>query len=350
MQIVQCAALLLPLILCAEHKVQIQLHNSKTTTAYLNPIDLTSGEDLPGLLPYGFIINTKRVTSKNIIVRSQKINIPKNARALLLTLPKHEGDKLCQDIHLSPLPLQPSKFNDVILKEYHVPIYLQFTETASNVRHGQQQNIQSPKEKGKPVGASSLKVELNSTLRRTVIALFDKEEHRRWPNIVIGHTNCSHAEECKVQVLQPLSQTSNNSMDPNYISIPLNQDYDITYIKIQSKIIDLTKKLKGSSMNKNPHIIIEIEIIGKRADESIIFPPKLNARILYAARDEIKNIPEMEGNCCNIYFHFKIVKDSGIIDHHFISEDENDSGPTYVRSPKTRRHGLVASIPHHDKS
>ena len=96
-----CSALLLHFVLCSdspaasspsEHKVQIQLHKYKksTSTTYLEPLELISRELFPELLHYGFILNTKRKTLK-LVVRNQTLDIPMNAKALLMTLPRREG-------------------------------------------------------------------------------------------------------------------------------------------------------------------------------------------------------------------------------------------------------------------
>ena len=253
---------------------------------------------MTGLLPYGFFINTNRVKCDKLIVKKQTLNIPKNAKALLLTLPKHKGEEFCQDIQLTPLPLQLSKFKDVILKKHHVPIYLQVGETTVQVEHGQEPRARFQNEKEahpdnhSPDGVSdskdqeylefsetavqvehgqeqkarfqqkkdSLQRELYITAKENVMALLDRQSELGWPNIVIAHINSSNPQDCSVQVLQPLTQTSNKTLRNEYFSFPLNQNYDITCMKFQNKMIDLTKTLKLSSMNQNLHIIIQLDV------------------------------------------------------------------------------------------
>ena len=177
MRVIQCAALFLPLFLCADppkglstdDKVQIQLHNDKTHITYLKPLELKNKDKLPdGLLLYGFIINTDSVYSRTIKVKNQEINIPKNTKALLLTLSKDQGEEFCQDIKLTPFTLKLPEFKDVMLKEYHAPIYLQFAEPPVQAEQGRKQDSRHHTEKEEnisdnqsPAGVSSSESENN---------------------------------------------------------------------------------------------------------------------------------------------------------------------------------------------
>ena len=100
-------------------------------------------------------------------------------------------------------------------------------------------------------------------------------------------------------------------------------------MKFQNKIIDLTKTLKLSSMNQNLHIIIQLDCIEVHADKSLMLPSKPCARIYYAAIEEVKDIPEMKGNSCNMYFRFTIPKGYWGI---------GSSSYPPIRRPKPRRH------------
>ena len=372
-------ALLVPFVLCCDspstspskHAVQIQLHKSQTTTTYLNPLDLKSSEDLPELLPYGFIINTNEVIPRKIIVKDQLLNIPKNAKALLLTLPKHQEEKFCQDVQITSLPngLQFPEFQNIVLKETHVPIYLQFTATPVQVKHIRKQRHSIRREKEEdhpletltnpttshkekeddhlcetlsPVTANDYsKKELKEIARNSVRVLFNEVgERTRWPFLAVGKISAINFKGDNAQVMQPRTQTANKILEPKYFSIPYSQNDDYTFIRIQKKIINLTRKLKGSMMNKYPHLIIEMEIVRKESDESIKFPHRPFINFRYATVEDFKNLPDVESNHCNIYFQFKILKNSTYVDFRLVKEEESNKS-----SPKPRRHSCIGTSP-----
>ena len=338
-----CSALFLPFVLCSdslavsspsEHEVQIQLHNMKTYTTSLKPLDLKIRDDKNGLLPYGFIINTKRVNSETIIVKNQKFDIPKNAKALILTLSKHQGKEFSQDIQLTPFTLQPPEFKDVTLKKFHVPIYLQVAERAVQVEHGQEQEprLHNEQEAKLIVDHDPAGIDYKqATLWKAVCRLFKEVGRPKWPLVALGKMNAATEKGGNVQLIQPLTQTSNKTLDAKYFSIPYSQDGELTIMKIQKHYFYLTKYLKESKNDKNPHIVVGLKNIRKKSDESPIFPPSPTAHYRYATEEEIENIPEIEKNMCNIYFHFKILEESSIIDSQKVEVIEEEPEE---RSPK----------------
>ena len=336
MRIIQCAALLLPLFQCAnipkasssEQKVKILVHDSKTTTAYLNPLDLMSKKDLPGILPYGFVINTNRVTSEDIIVNKQRISIPKNGKALLLTLSNHKGEEFYQDLQLTALPLQLSKFKELNLKEFHVPIYLHYAEVAFRVGHGSSSESQSQ------VITKYLKREFNRTALITIRELFKKEGKQRWPKVKMGYIEATDAKHGFVHVIEPLTQSANKNLDSKYFSLPYNQnDPNSTYIKVQHKVINLTKKVKDIKKTENPHIVIEMEIVRKNADKSILFSHAPHYIVRDPTGEEIENLPKIGEKMYNIYFKFNSLVPSANSDSFLVEKDEEK---TKKRSPKPR--------------
>ena len=355
MRLFLCSALFLPFVICSdslavsspsEHEVQIQLHNMKTYTTSLKPLDLKTRDDKNGLLPYGFIINTKRVNSETIIVKNQIFDIPKNAKALLLTLSKHQGKEFSQDIQLTPFTLQPPEFKDVMLKTFHVPIYLQVAERAVQVEHGQEQEPGHHSEQEEqlsvnqdPAGDSEYK---QGSLSKAVRLLFKEVGRPKWPLVALGKMNAATEKGGNVQLIKPLTQTSNKLLDAKYFTIPYSQENEITVIKIHHKVLYLTRRLKDSENDKNPHIIVELKIFRKESDESIIFPHHSTVHYRYATEEEIENIPEIEKNMCNIYFHFKILEESSSIDSQKVEVIEEDPEE---RSPKPRRRSCIGTSP-----
>ena len=389
-----------PMASTTQDNVQIQLHNCMTIAAYLKPLDLTSVGDLPGLLPYGFIINTNRVTSEKIIVnRRQKISIPKNAKALLLTLTKHKGEDSCQDIKLTPFTLQPPTFKEVSLEEYLVPIYLQSVEAPVQVEHGRKQkpchtndkeeelsvdqsptdvfysenkeyhvpiysefkfsaaqtknsrkqkpssrkekNEDHPPENINPPATDYREVEMLDIARGCFTDKppftykFQERPPPKWPCIQVANVNSKYKGRC-VHCMQPLTQTANKNLDPSYFSVPFYKDTDYTFIKIQKRIINLTKLMKESVKTENPHIIIELEIVRKESVESFEIPDQPYAMLRGATSEEIENIPEITGNKYNIYFKF--IKYN--IDTRLVEMDEKEPEE---RSPKSRRRSCIGT-------
>ena len=354
-------ALLLPFILCSnslsafpspESRVQIYLHISKTATIFLHPLDLERKEDFPGLFQYGFAINTHKIIPKKITVSNQTLNIPMGAKALLLTLPKRQEEGFCQDIQLVPFPL-PSRllpeFQSKKLKEYHVPIYLQFAETPVKTEHGRKQEpchlnekeeklfesqcpagVSDSENRENPVPIYSQLVETSVEARlgrkgtsflrkmpmipaqKTVCRLFRDVSGLKWPIIVIGYINAIDHNNGHVQIIEPLIQTASAKLDSRYFSFRFRQDSVHAYIMIQDQQITLTEELKAFKKKKNNGlIIIEMDIIGKREDKSIIFPLQSRPIVRHANRKELKGIPgKFADDHINIYFQFKRQKDT----------------------------------------
>ena len=331
MQIVQCAALLLPLILCSdsskpsstrEERLQIQLHNSKTTTTFLKPLDLKNKEGWhEDLLPYGFIINTNEVTPRKITVENQTLGIPQNAKALLITVPKSKGKLYSQDIQITSLPyfgLQLLEFQTMKLKENHVPIYLQFADTPV-IKLGQMKTPKLHNEKieehqPEPLLSDSRnypKDGVVDTAQSTALEVLEGlGRQQNWPILAICHVETTNVGLGAGQFLDPLTQTTNRCLDSNYFSFPWDQESDIVYLKIQDKLIPMTKKERHES-----HIIIiEMEIIRKNGDELIRFPNPLHYILRDATSEEIENLPDIRGNMYYIYFQFNNSVQSGIDD------------------------------------
>ena len=398
--------LLLPFVHCCdspkasstEHVVQVQLHNSPTTTTFLNPLDLKSKrQEQKELLPYGFIINTNEVVPKMLIMKNHMLSIPKSAKALLVTLPKSQQEEFCQDIQITLFPDLPlPEFQKETLTDYHVPIYLQYAETAAQVQRGQKvKPCQHPEKEDElsdsqsPTGASSSengesllpncslfaetsvqvdhirkqrsssriemeedyspetpnppttyysKKELKATSWNTVRMLFNEVGRPRWPFLALGKISAMNC--CKVQSMQPLTQTTSKILDPKYFSIPYGKDDDYTFIKIQKKIIYLTKELKGSKSNKNPHIVIGLDVVRKELDGSIIFPEKLIVNFRYATKEELENFPKIKANHCNIYFHFRVLEISSNNVFQSLKKEEDRK-----RIPKLRRRSCIGTSP-----
>ena len=369
------STLLLPFALCSisppntsttpDDLVQVYLPISELDTTYLHPIDLKSKNDFPGLLHYGFIINARYRKPRKIIVRNQTLEIPKNARALLLTLPNRQEEDLCSDIQLTLFPyrdlllpelrnllLQANhtpqniqftplpEFRNLRIEKYHVPIYLQYADTPVQIpsccKDKEEEDLS---ETLSPVATNYSKRELNIAAWKKVRVLFKEAGRRKWPNIAVGRVKVD-VKGGNAQFMEPLTQTASRSLDPRYISFLYGKDDEYTFIKIQNKIINLTKRLKEAKNNNNPNIIIELEIICKESDESIIFPNQPYAKLRCATSEEIDNIPKVQGNHCNIYFKFIKQDDSRNIDTQLVNEEESKE-----RSPNPRRRSCIGISP-----
>ena len=231
--------------------------------------------------------------------------------------------------------MQLSKFKDLELKEYHVPIYLQLVETAVHDEQSHEQKTSQQKGKEEtpidhqsPAVTKFSKKEFNRTALNTIKQLFNNGISERWPIVKIGFVEATDAKNGIVYDIECLAQTVNKSLDNTYFSLPYNpNDINLTYIKIQHKVINLTKKVKDVKLMENPHIIIEIEIVRKRRDGSIIFPHAPHYKIRNPTSEERENLPEIREHFYRIYFQFNKLKD------HSSSEEEEFG----ERSAKSRR-------------
>ena len=340
-------ALLLPLALCSnsdtsssEDFVQIQLFRSKTSSLNLIPIDLKSGQDQPeGLLDYGFIIDTKESCPTEIIVEQQTLKIPMNAKALLVTLSKHEGK---YDIHLSSY-LAPEfyEFKGMTLENHHVPIYLQLISVPAKAKHGQKQKTLCRREKEEngpaPRQSSSStnysKMKLANTAQARMQYLFSVLGEQNWPSAAFGHLHANG----RAGTIQPLIQTANKCLAAEYFSISYNQGDVLAHFKVQNQLIELTEELEASKDYNNPHIIIEMNIVGKREDGSIIFPRQCKPKIRHASSEEVKGIPELESDHYNIYFQFQQQEETSSSDSSSDTTDEVEEEEPRKRKSRYRR-------------
>ena len=371
------AALLLPLALCSgsessssEELVQVQLPGSKTASPRsLNPIDLRIRKDTPRtLFNYGYIIDLNESDSSEIIVEKQTLKIPKNAKALLVTLPKREGKQYRQDIQISSyLGLELPEFKKMTLRDHHLPIYLQLAKTPAKASHGQKKRTprrsdKSDKEKTPRQGDRSDKEKtprrgekeesrsprhkafktsqqkFEDAAKASVRGLFSKVGQKKWPSVVIGYVSATNAKDGRAQAIQPSTQTANKYLAAEFFSFPYNQGDVLAYIKIQNKLINLTDKLEETKKNKNPHIIIEMDIVRKRSDGSLIFPSDGKVKVSPASSDDVRGITGIAGNSCNIYFQFNKNSSSEEEDSSSESsdEDEDEEEPPKYRKAKSR--------------
>ena len=318
-------SLFLPLVLCSDSSapssptidkaMKVKLNNSKITNIFLKPLNLKSRDDRhANLLSYGFIISTNDiVVPKKLTVKSQTLNIPKNAKALLLTLPKHQGKEFCQDIQITSYPYsdaQLPEFQKITLKKQHIPIYIQFADTPAQApatfehlppaaKEEDDTDHQRSKKEKKDVQPDNQNIDYFAAAR----ALLDKIDRPWWFHLCVAYFNATSTKGGRVQVISPLYQRANNTLEPNYFSIPLLKDDAFAFVLLPNKSILVITK------NTSRHKITEVDIVRQSIDDPIEIKDSHHLNIRDPTREELKNIPEIKDNCWNIYFQIPKVED-----------------------------------------
>ena len=337
------AAFLLPSILCSkfenslsEGKLKIRLPRSQTTSTKLIPLDLSSQNRPDNIYDYGFILDTNEEIPSEIIVEKHTLTIPKNPKALMLTLSKRKG---VLDIQISSFDgVQLFDFEKMILKENHIPIYLQLANSSVKSKHSQILRSYKEEDHFKQSGTNNETNKLDNTAKLAVRNLFKRVGQQDWPRLVIGYISSTDA---RVQIIPSFTQTANKFLAPEFFSIP----YENEHVKIQNFLIHLSKKLEASKRHTNPHIIIEMEIVKRRRAGSISFPPQASVKLRLATDEEVKDIPVINDNSFNLYFHFFNQENSrGSISPSSSNSEDKGEEPT-MRSPRSRRRRQAGDSP-----
>ena len=341
-----CAAFLLPSILCSkfenslsEGKLKIRLPRSQTTSTKLIPLDLSSQNRPDNIYDYGFILDTNEEIPSEIIVEKHTLTIPKDAKALMLTLSKHKGESSHSDIQISTYNGEHLfEFEKMILKDNHIPIYLQLANSSVKSKHSQTLRSYKEEDHFKQSGTNNETNKFDNTAKLAVRNLFKRVGQQDWPRLVIGYISSTDA---RVQIIPSFTQTANKFLAPEFFSIP----YENEHVKIQNFLIHLSKKLEASKRHTNPHIIIEMEIVKRRRDGSISFPPQASVKLRLATDEEVKDIPVINDNSFNLYFHFFNQENSrGSISPSSSNSEDKGEEPT-MRSPRSRRRRQAGDSP-----
>lgn len=137
--------------------------------------------------------------------------------------------------------MQPVEFLNKKLKENHVAIYLQSADSPV-VKRALKKKSRLYKEKGEdhlpPAGRKYSEDEVYGTALSTIIGLFKKGSGRNWPFLEVGKVSATNPQEGEVQIMEPLIQVSDNSLNLNYFSIPYCQN-DLS----KSTFLNILKKL-----------------------------------------------------------------------------------------------------------